>query len=189
MDIDPMEMIDEGAGEKHKDDATARLNTKVAATVAILATFMAICEIKKGALDQDMQAAQIEKNDTWAWYQARNIRQEVMDTSARQLEAIAVGQPQASREAMLAEAVNQKKSAQSQRDKMEELKTTAKNIESSYEVAKRRGDQFDYEAASLSIAISLLAMTALTRVRRLYFVALVPIALGGVMGIAAFLGV
>lgn len=184
MDVDPMEL----AEEKEKPAEAHGLNTIVALTVALLATFMAICEVKSGNIDQKMQRTQVDKNDTWAWYQARNIRQEVLDTSARQLRALAASQPEPVRATMLAEADHQRDLAESQRLKMADLEKAAKALDADYESLNLHDDQLDLEAASLSIAISLLAMTALTRKRWLLAVALVPVAFGLVMGLAGLLG-
>jgi hypothetical protein len=187
VDVDPLEM----AEEKEKAGAEKegnRLNTLVAISVALLATFMALCEIKGSNIEQKMQRAQIDKNDTWAWYQARNIRQEVLETSARQLRALAAGQADAVRTAMLAEAEKHEGLAKAQRDKMGDLEKTAKGLEAQYEVLDLHDDQLDLEAAALSIAVALLALTALTHKRWLYAVAVAPIALGLVMGLAGLLG-
>lgn len=188
MDVDPMELAEEKDGEKEEHGRDRRLNSMVAISVALLATFMAICEVKGGNIAQQMQRKQIDKNDTWAWYQARNIRQEVLDTSARQIRTFAAGQPESARPAMFAEADRQEAAAKSQRAKMDDLEKAAKALEAEYEALNLHDDQLDLEAASLSIAISLLAMTALTRKSWLFFVALVPIALGVVMGLAGLLG-
>ena len=176
-------------GEEGESSKSAgKLNSLIAISVALLATFMAICEVKSGNVDQAMQRLQIDKNDTWAWYQARNIRQEVLHTSARQLRTFATGQSEAVRATMLKEADKDDELAKQQHIKMAELQAEAKTIEARYEAMNVHDDQLDLEAASLSIAISLLAMTALTRQRWLFGVALVPVALGVVMGLAGLFG-
>ncbi len=187
MDVDPLEMA-EDKNEKEKPREGHGLNTLVAITVALLATFMALCEIKDGNVDLKMQRKQIDKNDTWAWYQARNIRQEVLDTSARQLRSLAATQPESVRATMFADAAKHESLAQAQRDKMAELEKEAKALDAEYDALNLHHDQLDLEAAALSIAISLLAMTALTRKRWLFGVAMVPTALGLVMGLAALSG-
>jgi hypothetical protein len=184
VDVDPLEL----AGEEAEKKGAGQLNTYIAIAVALLATFMAICEVKSGNIEQDMQRAQVEKNDAWAWYQARNIREEVLDTSARTLRAIAASQPESSRGPLLAQAIDDEKKAESQRNKKGEQQETALKYDAEYKLLNVRDDQLDLEAASMSIAISLLAMTALTRKRWLFFVALVPIALGIVMGLAGLFG-
>jgi len=57
-----------------------------------------------------------------------------------------------------------------------------------YDQLNYRDDQFDLSDAFLALAISLLAVTALTRRRWLYWVALVPTGFGTVMGLAGLLG-
>ena len=57
-----------------------------------------------------------------------------------------------------------------------------------YDAANFRDDQFDLADALLAIAISLLAVTALTQLWWLYFAALVPTGFGVLMGLAELLG-
>src|SRR5919199_4048530 len=91
MDPDPMEYLgdeDEATGESsEKEKAKGRLNTLVAITVALLATFMGVCKVKDDNIVQAMQQAQADKIDSYAWYQARNIREEVARATAAQLSA------------------------------------------------------------------------------------------------------
>jgi hypothetical protein len=184
VEVDPIEM----AEEKEKPDGGHGLNSIVALTVTFLATFMAICEVKSGNVDQKMQRTQIDKNDTWAWYQARNVRQEVLDTSARQLRTLAAGQSESVRAKMFTQADEHEARAKEQRAKMDDLEKEARALDARYDALNVHDDQLDLEAASLSIAISLLAMTILTRKRWLLGVALVPIAFGLVMGLAGLFG-
>ena len=184
MELDMKELL----GEESESKSASKLNSLIAISVALLATFMAICEVKSGNVDQAMQRLQIDKNDTWAWYQARNIRQEVLHTSARQLRTYATGQTEAVKAAMLVEADKDDDLASEQNKKMVELQGEAKTIEVRYEALNVHDDQLDLEAASLSIAISLLAMTALTRKRWLFIVAMIPTTMGVVMGLAGLFG-
>src|SRR5438270_6298387 len=80
MEIDPLESADSGEGAAH-----SRLNSRVAITVAILATFMGICKVKDDNIVQAMQQAQANKLDHWAFYQARNIREEIAKSTVVQL--------------------------------------------------------------------------------------------------------
>ena len=57
-----------------------------------------------------------------------------------------------------------------------------------YDNLNYRDDQFDLSDALIALAISLLAMTALTHKRWLYWVALVPTSFGVLMGLAGLLG-
>src|SRR5947209_17731595 len=93
MDIDPMESAT-GAAEDVSaahDRLRARLNTRVALTVALLATFLGVCKVKDDNIVQAMQQAQADKLDHWNFYQARNIRQEVAAATVAQLKLAAAG--------------------------------------------------------------------------------------------------
>src|SRR5947199_7333724 len=84
MEIDPIERAESGV-EPPANAAHARLNTWVAITVALLATFMGICKVKDDNIVQAMQQAQADKLDHWSFYQARNIRQEIAQAELTQL--------------------------------------------------------------------------------------------------------
>ena len=93
MDIDPQQLIEspnDGAASGRK---VALLNTFVAITVALLATFMGVCKVKDDNIVQAMQQAQADKLDHWNFYQARNVRQDVAEATATQLRLAKVGRP------------------------------------------------------------------------------------------------
>ena len=90
MDIDPQQLIESpDAGERK----AALLNTLVAITVALLATFMGVCKVKDDNIVQAMQQAQADKLDHWNFYQARNVRQDVAEAAATQLRLAKIGRP------------------------------------------------------------------------------------------------
>src|SRR5437868_2328609 len=97
MDVDPLEFVEgaevKAAAQAEAERAKSRLNTLVAITVALLATFMALCSVKDNNIGQAMQQAQADKIDNYAWYQARNIREEVNRAAAAQLHAQAAVAP------------------------------------------------------------------------------------------------
>src|SRR6195256_4381614 len=97
MDPDPMQFVEEDndkkeptAGEKKPK---AHLNTWVAISVALLATFMGICKVKDDNIVQAMQQAQADKIDSYSWYQARNIREEIAGATVTQLTLQAASSP------------------------------------------------------------------------------------------------
>jgi hypothetical protein len=183
MDLDPKDLIEQAA-----EASSARLNAVVALTVAVLATFMGICKVKDDNIVQAMQQAQVTKLDSWSFYQARNIRQELAETTVTQLELAKAGLPAG---APAAQAVayddaiaRYRAKAADQAKKKDELKAQAEAAELDYTRLNSRDDQFDLSDALLAIAIALLAVTALTKLWPLYFVALVPTGFGMLMGMA-----
>lgn len=183
-DDDKAERAEERASEKRK----SRLNAVVAVTVALLATFMGICKVKDDNIVQAMQQAQADKIDQWNFYQARNIREEVMRSTAETLRLQAATVPPAQRALFLKQSAQYTAMAKSQEKKKKEQADDAKKADDTYNALNTHDDQFDLSDALLSLALSLMALTALTQKRWLFFVALVPTALGVFMGICGLFG-
>src|SRR6266478_10125139 len=99
MDPDPMQFVEAGSDDKRTKTADPvkksriNLNTLVAISVALLATFMGICKVKDDNIVQAMQQAQADKIDSYSWYQARNIREEVARATIAQLTVQATSAP------------------------------------------------------------------------------------------------
>src|SRR5216683_6017604 len=99
MDPDPMQFVEEDDDKKPTETTVeakkpkAHLNTWVAISVALLATFMGICKVKDDNIVQAMQQAQADKIDNYSWYQARNIREEVANATVAELTAQAAAAP------------------------------------------------------------------------------------------------
>ncbi|MFZ6648176.1 DUF4337 domain-containing protein [Undibacterium sp. TJN25] len=188
MEIDPIETLEQMEEGRTADRASMRLNMLVAITVAILATFMGICKVKDDNIVQSMQQAQANKLDHWAFYQARNIREEVAKSTLLQLRLAAAARP-AGEQNGYAQAISEyEKLATDQEKKKDELKALADQDQKDYDAANFRDDQFDLSDALIAIAISLLAVTALTHQRWLYVLALIPTGFGILMGLSGLIG-
>ncbi|GAA4032883.1 DUF4337 domain-containing protein [Actimicrobium antarcticum] len=186
MELNPLDTTPPASARS--DRAALRLNMLVAITVAVLATFMGICKVKDDNIVQTMQQAQANKLDHWAFYQARNIREEVAKSTLVQLKLAALGRTGTDQAAYNAAIASYEKIAIDQRQKKEELRALADDDQKQYDGANFHDDQFDLSDALLAIAISLLAVTALTQQRWLYVAALVPTGFGIAMGLAGLLG-
>jgi Domain of unknown function (DUF4337) len=193
MEIDPMDMVDKDEPEsspvmdqrqKDRND----LNTYVAISVALLATFMGICGIKDNNIVQGMQQAQADRNNDWVYYQARNIREEIANSTLTQLQL----QPRPTE--AKARALHDKKIAEyqdlanRQNQKKAELEKKAQQEKDTYDELNFHDDQFDLADAAISLAISLLAITSLSQKRWLFGVAMIPTVFGVVMGLAGLFG-
>ena len=189
MEIDPLNPPGQAdTPDTASSDARARrLNTWVALTIALLATFMGICKVRDDNLVQAMQQAQADKIDHWSFYQARNVRQEVAQAALDQMQITMAG----------ASAVAQAKGAPliakynaliaDQQTKKEELRKLALADQAQYDALNFHDDQFDLADALTAIAISLLALTSLTQRRWLFWVALTAAILGVIMGLAGLM--
>ena len=189
MEVDPLESA-ESSNESGSNPAHARLNTWVAITVALLATFMGICKVKDDNIVQAMQQAQADKIDHWSFYQARNIRQEIAQSTVAQL---SVSRDASSANTKSAARVDSaiatyKALAADQAVKKDSLRAQAETDQKTYDSLNYRDDQFDLSDTLIALAISMLALTALTHKPWLFWLAMVPTALGVLMGLAGLLG-
>jgi hypothetical protein len=188
MDVDPMEVVEQASATRREEAAaSSRLNVLVAISVALLATFMGICKVKDDNIVQGMQQAQANKIDHWAFYQARNIREEVVKASKLQLE-LAMQDARPASQAAYRSAIAQYAVLEADQERKKvELMAQAAQDQKDYDKANYRDDQFDLSDAFLAITVALLAVTALTQQRWLFAVAMVPTFFGVLMGLAGLL--
>ena len=102
-----------------------------------------------------------DRIDLWAFYQARNLRQEVAEATVTQIELSKLTAPAAAARAHDAASQRYLALAKEQALKKDELKALAEQDQKTYDALNYRDDQFDLSDAL--IAIAMLAVTALTR--------------------------
>ena len=187
MDIDPLEVVEKNEQNSQQQADKNKLNAMVAVTVACLATFMGICHVKDDNIVQGMQQAQADKIDHWAFYQARNIRSEVASSTVTQLQLQSLNASGTQRAQYDTQIKAYQAIVAKQEREKEKIKRQAEDDQKTYDGLNLHDDQFDLADAAISIAISLLAVTALTNKFWLYFVALVPTGFGLIMGLAGLL--
>ena len=189
LDIDPVETAEELREDSENDKRNAKLNGFVAVTVAILATFLGICNVKDDNVVQAMMAAQAEKIDQWNFYQARNIREEVMLASIEEFKLARRGRTDPADIAAYDETITRYTAmAKSQNIKKEEQKVLAEKAQIAYDALNYKDDQFDLAEAAIAIALALLAITALTHLWWLFWLAMIPSVFGFTIGAAGLLG-
>ena len=193
MDPDPMQYVEEqDDDDKNKELAHAKqsrkLNTLVAISVALLATFMGICKVKDDNIVQSMQQAQADKIDNYSWYQARNIREEIAKSTVAELTAQAAWAPPQAQPSYQEQIKTFQAVEQDQAEKKKIQQADAEKADKTYNELNYHDDQFDLSDAMLALAISLLALTALTQKRWLFVIAMVPAFFGILMGLAGLFG-
>ena len=156
--------------------------------MALLATFMGICKVKDDNIVQAMQQAQASRIDDWSFYQARNIRQEVAQATLAQLAITRATAPAGQRSSIDSAIGRYQALVKDQATKKDSLRVAAETDQKSYDSLNYRDDQFDLSDTLIALAISLLALTSLTHKRWLYWIAMVPTALGVLMGMAGLFG-
>src|SRR5256885_1574207 len=143
MDIDPMESVSNESNDATPGRSAAHLSTRVAATVALLATFLGVCKVKDDNIVQAMQQAQADRLDHWNFYQARNIREEVATAAIAQLRLAAGGAPAAQQATYHDAITTYERLAADQATKKEELRVQADHDQQNYDALNYRDDQFD----------------------------------------------
>ena len=187
MDINPLDAV-ESTEPVPTRTKSSRLNPAVAITVALLATFMGLCKVKDDNIVQAMQQAQADKLDHWAFYQARNLREEIAKSTLVQLRLQATVAPEQHQATYQAQITVYETLAKEQTQKKEELKALAEKDQSTYDALNFHDDQFDLSDALIAIAISMLAVASLTQLWWLYGLSLVPAGFGFLMGLSGFAG-
>src|ERR1700682_2204626 len=149
MDPDPMQFVEEDADKndaepvKASQKPKATLNTWVAISVALLATFMGICKVKDDNIVQAMQQAQADKIDSYSWYQARNIREEIAKATIAELSAQAAAAPQQAQAAYQEQIKAYQAIEQDQADKKKVQQADAEKADKTYNELNYHDDQFD----------------------------------------------
>jgi hypothetical protein len=180
------------AVEKSNESSADNLNSLVAVSVAIVATFIALCNVKDGNIVQAMQQAQANGVDEWAYFQAKgtklNIAESARDALVTQRELSGSSLSPEARALVDKKIADYEAKIHLYEKEKADIKTTAEGYQKEYDRLNLHDDQFDMAEALTSVAIALLGITALTRKRRLLYVAWVFAAFGVILGIAGFAG-
>jgi hypothetical protein len=192
MDIDPMESATAATDSASDERAAAsRLGTWVAITVALLATFLGVCKVKDDNIVQAMQQAQANAVDAWAYYQAKGTKLNIAEASLDALQVQRETTPGLTPEAraLLDRKIAdyRQKMAHYEQEKTD-IKRSADGFQHEYDRLNTHDDLFDMAEATISIAIALLGIAALTQKRRLLYLAWGFAGFGLVLGLAGFLG-
>ena len=166
------------------------LNSLIAVLVALLATFMALCNIKDGNIVQAMSQDQAKAVDQWSYYQAKGMKENLAESVRDQLtlrreqpglspqESALLDQQIKKYDGIVAKYVKEK----------EAIKKDAEDAGKDYDRLNVHDDQFDMSEATISIAIALLGVSALTKKKWLVGVAVLFAGFGVLMGLAGFFG-
>jgi hypothetical protein len=185
---EPLEEIEDAVQERGRD---SRFHGFIAAFVAVAATFMALCNVKDGNVVQAMQQAQAKSVDQWAYYQAKGSKQHLAENTAETLQAMLDLNPaaEAGRKARIETRIaGLRATAKREGEEKEKVRADAEQAGKDYDAMNLHDDQFDLAEASLSVAVALSGVAALTGRRWLFGLACGFGAVGFLFGLAGFLG-
>lgn len=149
--------------ERLSGDAGER-NRWVGVYIGIMAVLLAICGVGGGNAAKDATRANIEAANTWAFFQAKNIRRSSITMAADELElmlAALATMPDEARskfEAKIADyraQANKLTTDPERKEGLDELFVKGKALEVERDVALQKDPYFDWSQALLQIAIVL----------------------------------
>jgi hypothetical protein len=153
------------------DDVIERLtsdkeerNKWVGVYIGVLAVLLAICGVGGGNATKDATRANIEAANTWAFFQAKNIRRNATTLAADQLDLSLAALPDMPAPARKAfddkiktyrDTVQRLSTEPEKKEGLDELSARAKELEAERDIALRKDPYFDWSQALLQIAIVL----------------------------------
>ncbi len=168
----------------------SRLNTMIAITVAIAASLVALFNIKDNNIVQAMSQAQAHAIDSWSYYQAKSIKQNLVENTIENLQlrfdTDSTLSADGKKEIQKLLATHKLKVQKYEKDK-DELKSKAENFQQEYDTLNLHDDQFDLAEALISLGLSIFGITALTKKRPLFYFGFSFCVLGAFFGLAGFL--
>lgn len=147
------------------DDDNKRDRDKwVGVWIGVLAVLLAICTAGGDNAAKDAAKANLDASNTWAFFQAKNVRRHTIRLQVDELEILLLANPQMPAEAK--KAIGDKIAGYKELDKrltsdpkdkegLDELFQKAKSLEAQRDAALARDPYFDLGAAALQIGIVL----------------------------------
>jgi hypothetical protein len=182
--------IQETAEERHREalqeheskilehEAKERFRNRAAVVIAILAAILAICELGGDDAKNRMVNNNIRASDTWALYQAKNMRQTSYKLASDELKRQLAG-PELSaarRTAIEADVKKYDKTVARYEDEpggdgKKQTQAQAKAYEEARDNARERNEFFDYAQMLLQLGVVLGSVSILTNSRALLWTA------------------
>jgi uncharacterized membrane protein len=180
-----IERIDDATAERKRAEKEVDWIRFIGLSTAILAVFAAIAALQSSNLVNEALIHQIKASDTWAEYQADRQKDHVYTIALNGLLDAAASKP-AAKPAGARIAEYRAKIADESR-KETALSDSAKDLERETEDEMRKHHAFEYSVALLQVAIAVGAVSALTRVKPIWYLSLLIGAIGSAFCVVGFL--
>lgn len=197
---DAADLIAEIHEDRAENAAAETFRNRAALMIAVLAAVLAVGGLGGGNATDDMIENNIKASDTWAFYQAKNVRQTMYEIEVEKLKAgLAAGgiapAERPSAEARLKDYETTIARYDSEPDPNDpskgegkkELSRTAKGYEAAFEQAARRDDNFDFAEVLLQLALVLGSVAILAVNRWILITSAALGALGALLTLNGFL--
>ena len=187
--------IDEETSGKKEEESDERFRNIVAIIIAVMAMLLAITSLGGQRAMKEMLNANIRASDTWAFYQAKNIRQADYQLAVDSFEYELI-QPDISQDARdhvqkrleeYKKNIERYESDPQSGEGKEQLKEKAAEFEKERDRAKADDPNFEFSEAIFEIAIVLSTVAILTLSRKILGLALVLAVLALVLMLNGFL--
>lgn len=139
--------------------------------IGVLAVILAICGMGGGNAAKEATLRNIEAANTWSFFQAKNLRRQVLRTQIEEMELWLTMEPQmpeaaktaiATRMAAYKQQAEQLTSDEKSKEGLDQLWARGKALEAGRDLAMARDPYFDYGQAMLQIAIVLASVALIS---------------------------
>ena len=197
---DAAELIAELKEERSEQQHEDRFNRGAALLIAVMAAVLAVGGLGGGNATDDMIISNIRASDTWAFYQAKNVRQTMYEIEGADLESrlpLETGADRAALEARIAEyqatvaRYDDEPDPEAPADPMrgegkKQLMAQAEAFEAARDVAVAKDDNFDLAEVALQLALVLGSVAILAGNRAVLTVSGLLGALGALLTLNGF---
>lgn len=165
----------QGAGDRGEgaetQDVSKRRERLIGVYIGVLAVILAICSMGGGNAAKEATIKNIEAANIWSFFQAKNMRRQVLRGAFEEMELWLLKEPQmpeTARAAIADKIENYRRqvdiltSDKKSNEGLDELWMRGKALEAERDIAMRRDPYFDYGQALLQIAIVLASVALIS---------------------------
>jgi hypothetical protein len=166
------ETLEHASHEAGHGGGSDKLPRNVAILVSTIAACLALAEMGEKAAQNSYLTHHITLSDTWAFYQAKNIRATTYAASADMIESLPVIDAEARKrvDRLRAEAARMRDDPKTN-EGTKQLMETAKHQQEERDHAFHRFHQFEFATGALQISIVLASVSLVTKIKPLTYAA------------------
>lgn len=158
-------------GREASDQSQRTRDRWIGVYIGVLAVVLAICSLGGGNAAKEATLKNIEAANIWAFFQAKNLRRQMLRVQLDEFEFVSLADPNLSSDAKA--AITSKIASYREQDKtltsdpksnegLDELFHRGKALEAERDIAMRKDPYFDYAQALLQIAIVLASVAIIS---------------------------